>query len=48
MAYTSLGLAIRILSVYLICLTLTSIYQAITPTSPHNKGDIVDHGAEFL
>jgi hypothetical protein len=48
MAYTSVGLAIRIVSLYLCLLTLTSIYQAISPTSPHNQGDIVDHGAEFL
>jgi hypothetical protein len=48
MAYTSIGLAIRIVSVYLICLTLTSIYQAISPTSPHNKGELIDHGASFL
>jgi hypothetical protein len=48
MACTSFGLVIRILSLYLTILTLTSIYQAISPTSPHNKGKVIDHGAEFL
>jgi hypothetical protein len=48
MAYTSFGFVIRITLLYLILLTLTSIYQAISPTSPHNQGEIIDHGAEFV
>ena len=43
-----MGLLLRLALVYLAFLVLTSIYQATFPTSPHNKGETVDHGAELL
>jgi hypothetical protein len=48
MAYTSFGFVIRMTLLYLTFLIVVSIYQAVFPTSPHNKGEIIDHGAEFL
>jgi hypothetical protein len=43
-----MGLLVRFALLYLTFLVLTSVYQATFPTSPHNKGDIVDHGAGLL
>lgn len=42
------GLSLRFALLYLTFLVLTSIYQATFPTSPHDKGEIVDHSAELL
>jgi phage-related protein len=48
MAYTNLDITLRVVALYLTLLVIASIYQAISPTSPHNRGEIVDHGAQLL
>jgi hypothetical protein len=48
MAYTNLDITLRVIALYLTFLVIVSIYQAISPTSPHNKVEIVDHGAQLL
>lgn len=48
MAYTFFGVAFRLLSLYLTALIINSVYQAISPISAHNRGEIVDYGAEQI
>jgi hypothetical protein len=48
MAYTNLDITFRVVALHLTVLVIASIYQAISPTSPHNKGENIDHGAELL
>jgi hypothetical protein len=48
MAYTNLDITLRVVALYLTVLVIASIYQAISPTSPHNKGENIDHGAQLL
>jgi hypothetical protein len=48
MAYTNLNITLRVAALYLTLLVIASIYQAISPSSPHNRGEIVDHGAQLL
>lgn len=48
MAYTLSGVAIRLLTLYITALMIASIYQAISPMSAHNRGEIVDYGAEYI
>jgi hypothetical protein len=48
MAYTNLDITLRVVALYLTLLVIASIYQAISPTSPHNRGEIIDHGAQLL
>ncbi|KAI5271581.1 hypothetical protein E4T47_05109 [Aureobasidium subglaciale] len=48
MAYTVLGLAGRLTLFYFSFLTLQSVYQAASPASLQNKGQITDYGALTL
>lgn len=48
MAHTIFKVSFRLLILYLIALIVGSIYQAISPMSDHNRGKIVDHGAEYI
>lgn len=48
MAYTFFGVAIRLLAFYITGLIIASMYQAISPMSAHNRGEIVDYGAEYI
>lgn len=48
MANTFFGVAFRFLTTYFAILILNSIYQAISPISRHNRGEIVDYGAEHI
>ncbi|KAG9584207.1 hypothetical protein KCU77_g2613, partial [Aureobasidium melanogenum] len=48
MEYTFFGVAIRLLTLYITALIIASMYQAISPMSAHNRGEIVDYGAEYI
>lgn len=48
MVYKIFGLSFRLLAFYFTFLIIKSIYQAISPFSAHNKGEIINYGAEHI
>ena len=48
MSYTILRLILLVGLFYMTLLVIKSICQATFPASPHNRGEFVDYGAEFL
>lgn len=48
MLYTILHFILVVWLLFMTLLVIRSTYQATFPASPHNRGEVVDYGAEFL